>query len=102
MVDDDVVAFADGLPAIPEKLLLARDRGEVLFITGAGISRPAPSSLPDFRELVVEVYDRLDTALAAKLALLQVRCRDDRKPQRQVRGSRVATKEPVGISPPPL
>jgi hypothetical protein len=67
MVDDDVVAFADGLPAIPEKLLLARDRGEVLFITGAGISRPAPSSLPDFRELVVEVYDRLDTALAAKL-----------------------------------
>jgi NAD-dependent SIR2 family protein deacetylase len=67
MVDDDVVTFADGLPAIPEKLLLARDRGEVLFITGAGISRPAPSSLPDFRELVVEVYDRLDTALAAKL-----------------------------------
>lgn len=63
---DDVVTFGDGLP-IPEKLLLARDRGEVLFITGAGISRPAPSSLPDFRELVVQVYDRLDTAVAAKL-----------------------------------
>jgi NAD-dependent SIR2 family protein deacetylase len=64
---DDEVTFAVGLPPIPEKLLLARDRGEVLFITGAGISRPAPSSLPDFRELVVGVYDRLDAALAAKL-----------------------------------
>lgn len=64
---DDVVTFAAGLPPIPEKLLLARDRGEVLFITGAGVSRSAPSSLPGFRELVVDVYDRLDTALAAKL-----------------------------------
>jgi SIR2-like domain len=67
MADDDVVTFAEGLPPIPEKLLLARDRGEVLFITGAGISRPAPSSLPSFRELVVRVYDRLDAAMAAKL-----------------------------------
>ena len=67
MADDDVVTLADGLPSIPEKLLLARDRGEVLFITGAGISRPAPSSLPNFRELVIEVYNRLDAALAAKL-----------------------------------
>jgi hypothetical protein len=67
MADDDLVTFADGLPPIPEKLLLARDRGEVLFITGAGISRPAPSSLPGFRDLVVNVYDSLDTAIAGKL-----------------------------------
>src|SRR4051794_16507450 len=56
MADEDTVVFANGLPAIPEKLLLARYRGDVLFVTGAGISRPAPSSLPDFRELVIRVY----------------------------------------------
>lgn len=67
MADDSYVTFADNLPQIPEKLLLARDRGEVLFITGAGISRPAPSLLPAFRELVVDVYDLLDAGLAAKL-----------------------------------
>jgi SIR2-like domain len=70
MADNDLVTFADGLPPIPEKLLLARDGGEALFITGAGISRPAPSSLPDLRELVVEVYNSLDSALAAQLQSL--------------------------------
>jgi hypothetical protein len=58
MVDDDAVAFADGLPAIPEKLLLARDRGEVLFITGAGISdrllRRYPTSAVQEKQRYVE------------------------------------------------
>jgi NAD-dependent SIR2 family protein deacetylase len=49
-----------GLCAIPERLLLAHARGEVLFICGAGISRPA--GLPDFRQLVLEVYAKLDTS----------------------------------------
>lgn len=49
-----------GLAAIPERLLLAHARGEVLFICGAGISRPA--GLPDFRQLVIEVYAKLDAS----------------------------------------
>jgi hypothetical protein len=49
-----------GLSAIPERLLLAHARGEVLFICGAGISGPA--GLPDFRQLVIDVYAKLDTS----------------------------------------
>ena len=44
---DRVISLSPGLVAIPEKLLLAHARGEVLFIGGAGISKPA--DLPDFR-----------------------------------------------------
>jgi NAD-dependent SIR2 family protein deacetylase len=50
--------MGSGLAAVPERLLLAHARGEVLFICGAGVSRPA--GLPDFRELVLEVYAKLD------------------------------------------
>ena len=56
----DIVLGA-GLPPIPEGLLLAHARGEVLFICGAGISKPA--GLPDFRELVLDVYQELDAAV---------------------------------------
>ena len=52
--------------AIPERLLLAHARGEVLFIAGAGISRPA--GLPDFRELVLKVYAQLDAAVHAVIS----------------------------------
>ena len=52
--------MGEKLPLIPERLLLAHARGEVLFICGAGISRPA--NLPDFRQLVLDVYGKLDTA----------------------------------------
>ena len=52
------IALAPGLPAIPERLLLAHARGEVLFLCGAGVSRPA--GLPDFRQLALEVYRTLD------------------------------------------
>jgi NAD-dependent SIR2 family protein deacetylase len=65
-MSDRVVYFDDALPGLPEDLLIARDRGLVLFITGAGISRPSPSNLPDFRGLVVEVYKELDAAVADK------------------------------------
>jgi SIR2-like domain len=56
---DRVIALGLGLADIPERLLLAHARGEVLFIAGAGISKP--SGLPDFRELVLRVYRQLDT-----------------------------------------
>jgi hypothetical protein len=64
-VNERVISLGPGLPAIPERLLLAHARGEVLFIAGAGISRPA--GLPDFRKLVVDVYATLDTAVHALL-----------------------------------
>lgn len=49
------------MASIPERLLLAHSRGEVLFIAGAGVSQPA--GLPDFRELTVKVYAKLDAAV---------------------------------------
>lgn len=57
-IGDRVISLGPGLSAIPERLLLAHARGEVLFICGAGISRP--SGLPDFRKLVLDVYEILD------------------------------------------
>lgn len=60
---DRVIPLGSGLAAIPERLLLAHARGEVLFIAGAGISQPA--SLPDFRGLVLRVYAQLDAAVHA-------------------------------------
>lgn len=58
---DRVIPLGSDLAAIPERLLLAHARGEVLFIAGAGISQPA--SLPDFRGLVLRVYEQLDAAV---------------------------------------
>ena len=55
------IVLGQGLAPIPERLLLAHARGEVLFIAGAGVSRDA--GLPDFRKLVVEVYEELDSAV---------------------------------------
>jgi hypothetical protein len=57
-IADRVITLGPSLPPIPERLLLAHSRGEVLFIAGAGVSRAA--GLPDFRQLVLDVYARLD------------------------------------------
>lgn len=63
---DRVISLGEGLPAIPERLLLAHARGEVLFIAGAGASMPA--NLPDFRTLVIGVYEVLDRAVHALIS----------------------------------
>jgi NAD-dependent SIR2 family protein deacetylase len=63
---DRVISLGEGLPAIPERLLLAHARGEVLFIAGAGASMPA--NLPDFRTLVIGVYEVLDSAIHALIS----------------------------------
>ncbi|MEP9386927.1 SIR2 family protein [Mesorhizobium sp. KR9-304] len=63
--NDREISLGEGLAAIPERLMLAHARGEVLFICGAGISKPA--GLPDFRELVLDVYAILDTSVHAVL-----------------------------------
>lgn len=63
-IEDRVISLGADTAAIPERLLLAHARGEVLFICGAGVSGPA---LPDFRELVLDVYKNLDTGTHAVL-----------------------------------
>ena len=65
-INDRGIVLGEGLPPVPERLLLAHARGEVLFICGAGISRPA--GLPDFRLLVLDVYENLDTAVHEVIA----------------------------------
>jgi len=65
---DRIIALRDDLPPIPERLLLAHARGEVLFICGAGISLSA--NLPDFRQLVLDTYEALDSAVHAKISVL--------------------------------
>lgn len=62
-MSSNLVHFAPGLPGLPEELLLARDRGEVLFMTGSGTSRPAPTKLPDFQGLVLGIYKELDSTV---------------------------------------
>jgi SIR2-like domain len=62
-MSDALIYLEDGLPGLPEDLMLARDRGEVLFLTGAGVSAPPPSNLPNFRGLVCEIAKELDGRL---------------------------------------
>ena len=57
---DRNISLGTGVVPVPERLLLAHARGEVLFVCGAGISMPA--GLPNFRLLVVQVYKHLDVA----------------------------------------
>lgn len=67
------ISLGEGAAKLPERLLLAHSRGEVLFITGAGTSKP--SGLPDFRDLVVKVYAALDPVVCEQMILSN----DDRK-----------------------
>lgn len=49
--------FVDDGPDIPNELIVAQEKGETLFVCGAGVSRTA--GLPLFRRLVEQVYGRL-------------------------------------------
>ena len=68
------ILLGQDLARIPERLLLAHAQGEVLFIAGAGVSRDA--GLPDFRDLVVKVYEELDptvhSVISKKRILLRI------------------------------
>lgn len=55
-----------GTARLPERLLLAHSRGEVLFIAGAGVS--IPSGLPSFEDLTRQVYSRLDAGIYEAIA----------------------------------
>lgn len=68
---DEGVSLGPGLPRLPESLLLARDRGEVLFIVGAGASYPPPTNLPDFAGLVADIYQEVDVSMAKAIAQLR-------------------------------
>ena len=59
-VSDRLIKLGRGTTAIPERLLLAHAKGQVLFVTGAGISMFEPAGLPDFRGLALGVYKELD------------------------------------------
>ncbi len=61
MVTDKDIALGTGAARIPERLLLAHARGEVLFLAGAGVSRFA--CLPSYAGLVKRVYERLDPSV---------------------------------------
>ena len=50
--------FIEDGPAIPDTLLERRDRGQVVFLCGAGVS--VPSGLPNFGELTQQVVQVLD------------------------------------------
>ena len=56
--NDRVIRLGTAQVPVPERLLLAHARGEVLFLAGAGVSQPA--GLPDFKGLVLNVYEALD------------------------------------------
>ena len=73
------IALAPDLPAIPECLLLAHARGDVLFLCGAGVSIPA--GLPDFRQLVLDVYRTLDPSLYEALNKATSEMRPPPKPE---------------------
>ncbi|MFV9671527.1 anti-phage defense-associated sirtuin Dsr1 [Pantoea sp. KXB25] len=50
--------FVTNGPDIPDSLLQAHEEGRVVFFCGAGVSVPA--KLPDFRQLVEEVFKQTD------------------------------------------
>ena len=72
------ISLAPDLPAIPERLLLAHARGDVVFLCGAGVSRPA--GLPDFQQLVRDVYQTLDPSIYEILSAAPIDPRCPPKP----------------------
>ncbi|WP_406640671.1 hypothetical protein [Pectobacterium brasiliense] len=50
--------FVTNGPDIPDSLLQAHEEGRVVFFCGAGVSVPA--KLPDFRQLVEDIFKQTD------------------------------------------
>jgi hypothetical protein len=65
-IEDRTIVLETGLAPVPERLLLAHARGEVLFVAGAGVSQP--SGHPDFRGLVELVYKTIDPTVYAVIS----------------------------------
>lgn len=65
--DSRLIKIADDAAELPENLLLAQSRGEVLFLAGAGVSRGAPACLPDFKTLARQLYEELDASVCPYL-----------------------------------
>ena len=63
--------LGEGCASLPERLLLAHAKGEVLFLAGAGVSMPKPACLPSFTELVLKVYRQLGDPLLPFLEALE-------------------------------
>ena len=62
-------------PNLPDELLEERDRGNIVFFCGAGVSRPA--GLPGFLDLARKVIEQLQQPADAKSRLLLTRTQTD-------------------------
>ncbi|WP_421937284.1 SIR2 family protein [Phenylobacterium sp.] len=69
--------LADG-PDLPLGLLEARDRGEVIFFCGAGVSMPA--GLPNFQKLALTALQRLGVPASAAAAAIMTRALSEKDP----------------------
>lgn len=58
--------FLQDGPNIPDELLWARDKGNVVFLCGAGISMP--SGLPSFWQLTKYVIDKISPSPESDIA----------------------------------
>lgn len=71
--------FCENGPNIPDELLDSRDKGDVVFLCGAGVS--APAGMPDFLKLTKKVFDDLYVAPDSQLRSLLRFAEDDCFPE---------------------
>lgn len=72
--------FSEFGPSIPSELLTARDRGEVVFFCGAGVSKPA--GLAGFFELTVQVMKKLGVSKTSKIGSLMADAMESKDPSK--------------------
>ena len=70
--------FLSDDPNIPDELLESRDQGKVVFLRGAGVSRPA--GMPDFPGLARYVVEEMGTAEDAPPRVMLSRWDDENVP----------------------
>lgn len=91
-IEDRWISLGPGTASLPERLLLAQARGAVLFVTGAGISMA--SGFPNFRGLVLMVYERIDPPVHQVLAAV-LRSETDRESMARTNGLSAAQQAEV-------